>query len=91
MARKVTALVRSCKKHESQGVRRAATPRGVNQPTRSFLRGPVFLGAFTLKGVYQVKAGVTVVDGVEMDIPHGEIQRRSWAPPVRGRPPRCAG
>jgi putative ABC transport system ATP-binding protein len=29
--------------------------------------------AFTLHGVYQVKAGVTVVDGVEVDIPHGEI------------------
>src|SRR5215831_10923544 len=29
--------------------------------------------AFTLKGVYQVKAGITVVDGVEVDIPHGEI------------------
>ena len=29
--------------------------------------------AFTLKGVYQVKAGITVVDGVEGDIPHGEI------------------
>ena len=29
--------------------------------------------AFTLKGVYQVKAGITVVDGIEVDIPHGEI------------------
>ena len=29
--------------------------------------------AFTLHGVYQVKAGITVVDGVEVDIPHGEI------------------
>jgi len=29
--------------------------------------------AFTLQGVYQVKAGITVVDGVEVDIPHGEI------------------
>src|SRR5262247_3356808 len=29
--------------------------------------------AFTLKGIYQVKAGITVVDGVEVDIPHGEI------------------
>ena len=29
--------------------------------------------AFTLTGVYQVKAGVTVVDGVDMDIPHGDI------------------
>ena len=29
--------------------------------------------AFTLKGVYQVKAGITVIDGVEVDIPHGDI------------------
>jgi putative ABC transport system ATP-binding protein len=29
--------------------------------------------AFTLKGVYQVKAGITVLDGVEVDIPHGDI------------------
>ena len=29
--------------------------------------------AFTFTGVYQVKAGITVVDGVEVDIPHGEI------------------
>jgi ABC-type sugar transport system ATPase subunit len=29
--------------------------------------------AFTLKGVYQMKAGITVVDDVEVDIPHGEI------------------
>ena len=29
--------------------------------------------AFTLKGVYQVKAGITVLEGVEVDIPHGDI------------------
>ena len=29
--------------------------------------------AFTLKGVYQVKAGITVVDGIEVDISHGEV------------------
>src|SRR5215831_4651848 len=29
--------------------------------------------AFTLRGVRQVKAGITVVDGVELAIPHGEI------------------
>ena len=29
--------------------------------------------AFTLKGVSQVKAGITVLDGVEVDIPHGDI------------------
>ena len=29
--------------------------------------------AFTLKGVSQVKAGMTVLDGVEVDIPHGDI------------------
>jgi len=29
--------------------------------------------AFTLTGVYQVKAGITVLDGVEVDIPHGDI------------------
>ena len=29
--------------------------------------------AFTLKGVRQVKAGITVVDGIELAIPHGEI------------------
>jgi ABC-type methionine transport system ATPase subunit len=29
--------------------------------------------AFTLKGVRQVKEGITVVDDVELDIPHGEI------------------
>jgi putative ABC transport system ATP-binding protein len=29
--------------------------------------------AFTLKGVSQVKAGITVLDGIEVDIPHGEI------------------
>ena len=29
--------------------------------------------AFTLKGVSQVKAGITVLDGIEVDIPYGEI------------------
>jgi ABC-type methionine transport system ATPase subunit len=29
--------------------------------------------AFTLKGVSQVKAGITVLDGLEVDIPHGEM------------------
>ena len=29
--------------------------------------------AFTLKGVRQVKDGITVLDGVELDIPHGAI------------------
>src|SRR5262245_28530721 len=29
--------------------------------------------AFTLKGVRQVKEGITVVDGIELDIPHGAI------------------
>jgi ABC-type methionine transport system ATPase subunit len=29
--------------------------------------------AFTLKGVSQVKGGITVLDGVEVDIPHGDI------------------
>jgi len=29
--------------------------------------------AFTLKGVSQVKAGITVLDGIEVDMPHGEI------------------
>src|SRR5215475_14235379 len=29
--------------------------------------------AFTLTGVSQVKAGITVLDGVEVDIPHGDI------------------
>src|SRR5438132_12388748 len=29
--------------------------------------------AFMLKGVRQVKAGITVVDGIELAIPHGEI------------------
>ncbi|HEY5864234.1 MAG TPA: ATP-binding cassette domain-containing protein [Candidatus Tectomicrobia bacterium] len=29
--------------------------------------------AFTLHGVYQVRAGITVLDGIEGDIPHGEI------------------
>ena len=29
--------------------------------------------AFTLKGVRQVKDGMTVLDGVELDIPHGAI------------------
>jgi ABC-type methionine transport system ATPase subunit len=29
--------------------------------------------AFTLKGVSQVKAGITVLDGIEVDIPHSEI------------------
>src|SRR5207249_1224559 len=29
--------------------------------------------AFTLKGVRQVKGGITVIDGVELAIPHGAI------------------
>jgi ABC-type methionine transport system ATPase subunit len=29
--------------------------------------------AFTLKGVSQVKAGITVLDGIEVDIPRGEM------------------
>jgi putative ABC transport system ATP-binding protein len=29
--------------------------------------------AFTLKGVYQVKAGITVLDSVEVDLPRGEM------------------
>jgi ABC-type methionine transport system ATPase subunit len=29
--------------------------------------------AFTLKGVRQVKAGITVIDDIELDIPYGEI------------------
>ena len=42
--------------------------------TRNTLPLPTRLPtAFTLKGVYQVRAGITVIDGVEVDIPHGEI------------------
>ena len=42
--------------------------------TRNTLPLPTRLPtAFTLKGVYQVRAGITVIDGVEVDIPQGEI------------------
>lgn len=42
--------------------------------TTPTLPGPTGLtAAFTLKGVRQVKAGITVIEGVELDIPHGEI------------------
>jgi putative ABC transport system ATP-binding protein len=41
---------------------------GIIQPLPSGLTA-----AFTLKGVRQVKDGMTVLDGVELDIPHGAI------------------
>ena len=42
--------------------------------TRHTLPLPTRLpAAFTLKGVYQIKAGITVLDGIEVDIPRGEI------------------
>src|SRR5712691_8076088 len=45
---------------------REATLQPLSTPTN-------LASAFTLKGVRQVKEGITVVDGVELDIPHGEI------------------
>src|SRR2546427_7502998 len=44
----------------------ASTTNTLPMPT-----GPT--AAFTLKGVRQVKAGITVIDGIELAIPHGEI------------------
>ena len=41
---------------------------GIIQPLPSGLTA-----AFTLKGVRQVKDGITILDGVELDIPHGAI------------------
>jgi len=41
---------------------------GIIQPLPSGLTA-----AFTLKGVRQVKDGMTVLDGIELDIPHGAI------------------
>jgi putative ABC transport system ATP-binding protein len=42
--------------------------------TRHTLPLPTRLpAAFTLKGVYQIKAGITVLDSIEVDIPRGEI------------------
>jgi putative ABC transport system ATP-binding protein len=41
---------------------------GIIQPLPSGLTA-----AFTLKGVRQIKDGMTVLDGIELDIPHGAI------------------
>src|SRR5215831_9396248 len=59
---------------ETTNPRASGMRQSTGASTRNTLPLPTHLPtAFTLKGVYQVKAGITVVDGVEVDIPHGEI------------------
>ena len=50
-----------------------AQPYHGDATTHTLPRPTGLTAAFTLKGVRQVKAGITVVEGVELDIPHGEI------------------
>ncbi len=50
-----------------------AQPYNGDSTTHILPRPTGLTAAFTLKGVRQVKAGITVVDGVELDIPHGAI------------------
>ena len=50
-----------------------AQPYHGDATTHTLPRPIGLTAAFTLKGVRQVKAGITVVEGVELDIPHGEI------------------
>src|SRR5215475_9862843 len=59
---------------ETTNPRASGMRQSTGASTRNTLPLPTHLPtAFTLKGVYQVKAGITVVDGVEVNIPHGEI------------------
>src|SRR5215831_14945690 len=59
---------------ETTNPRASGMRQSTGASTRNTLPLPTSLpAAFSLQGVYQVKAGITVVDGVELDIPHGDI------------------
>jgi putative ABC transport system ATP-binding protein len=60
-------------KEETKKMASGAQPHHSASTTKPLSIPPGLTAAFTLKGVRQAKAGITVIDGVELDIPHGKI------------------